>query len=163
MTTSGIVHSNPESIIEWWFHPNQLEEFRNYFEKTGASNLTTSEAVTGGIRLRSARYTDRNGWEHEHHVEIQVVPDRIGGRFVAPGTDQVILRSPSGREMSVKCHGRLEFVPDGKDNTEVRSVHDHVLQGGTWRERWSVRRRDPIAQRQAFRDILDRCERDLNS
>jgi hypothetical protein len=65
--------------------------------------------------------------------------------------------------MVLRCEGRLEFVSQPGGSTEVCIEHDHMLTGGNWGTRRSIRVSDPTNEDRLFREMITRCQAALHA
>jgi hypothetical protein len=113
--TAGMVNASAERVMAWWFHPDRRAEFQDHIEKAGGRDVSVTQSMSDGVRIRIVNFKDRRGWVQRHQVETRLAPDGIpardGDRFVAPGGDVVSYSPPSGGEITITCIGQVEFIP----------------------------------------------------
>jgi hypothetical protein len=161
-TTSGVVDATPQSVMNWWFHPDRRTDLQKRIEALGTSDVSVTESTTDGLRVRIAHWKGKRGSDHHHHAETTLGIDGLaaldGDRFVAPVSDVVSLLTPSGLKMTRTCSGRIEFVPLTDGAIEVSMVHSHVLVGGGWFQRRSHHRSEQANTERMFRESIARCQ-----
>jgi hypothetical protein len=75
--TTGMVDANAENVMRWWFHPDRLRDVQSRMEHSGNSDVSVTQPTTDGVRMRIARWKDRQGWDHFHRVETNLTLDGI--------------------------------------------------------------------------------------
>jgi hypothetical protein len=147
--------------MAWWFSPDRLGEFRQRIEGAGAQDLSVSESTNDGVRLRTAQWKDRRGWENHHQVETHLgehgLPERHGDRFIAPASDVVSYQASYGQRVTITCHGQIEFLPHASGVTEVIAAHNHTMTGGA-QLRWTLPKRTRKNTDLLFREWIERCQ-----
>lgn len=158
--TSATVNASPASVMDWWFHPDRRDDLRNYFERNGR-DLTLTESMDDGMRVRDLKWKDPRGWEHHQHTETRLFqtgrPERNGDRFIAPATNVTYHQSPLGQAIIVSCNGGAEFIPLPGGGTEIRALHDHTMTGGMWLQQWSLRRSNRKYTERFDANWIDQC------
>ncbi len=167
MSDSARVEASPEAIMAWWFHPDRSQEFRDRLERSGASDVSVSDTRYGDIAVLNAAYRNRRGKSVHQRKERRLTPEAMaplsGDRFVAESTDILVKETQSGRQITRTCAGRIEFIPQSDGSTQVVSVHQHALTGGTWAERLGNRRGDAALQSRQFAELIDGCRAAMSS
>lgn len=162
-----VVHSPPESVMAWWFHPDRKDEVEGRITGGGATYFALDDTSTDGLRVRTISFRDRRGWDHRHRVERQLASDgtpvRSGNRFVVPVRDINEMRSPRGQRITFECVGQMEFVPRPDGATEVHVEHVHTLAGGNWATRRAIRRSDPGKEDRQLKNIVADCKAALGT
>jgi hypothetical protein len=118
------VASAPERVVAWWFHADRSEELRERFGLSAAGDVSLERSVVDGVSIRDFHWKSGQGQDHHHHVETTLTDDgppaRVGDRFVVPVSDVLTFRSSSGKNMTMACDGRIEFISLAGGVTEVR-------------------------------------------
>jgi hypothetical protein len=160
--TTGTVYADTEAVMAWWFHPDRAEDFLSFAEKIGALETSFEESIEDGARIRTFQWKDRRGWTYSHRAESRLAANGMAARkddhFIAPASDVVRYKSPTGKEMTKTCVGRIEFSPLNTGRTKISTFHDHSLVGGTWPRRLRMVRLDRSNTEASFRDWIDRCQ-----
>jgi hypothetical protein len=156
------VASAPERVVAWWFHADRSEELRERFGLSAAGDVSLERSVVDGVSIRDFHWKSGQGQDHHHHVETTLTDDgppaRVGDRFVVPVSDVLTFRSSSGKNMTMACDGRIEFISLAGGVTEVRVTHQHGLEGGNRIEQWSHRRTERRATIRLFRNTIAECQ-----
>jgi len=162
---TGTVSAGPEQVIAWWFHADRRNEFQKRVETVIVADgeVSVTYSISAGVRSRTFQWRDRKGWGHHHYGETRLAADGLpahdGHRFVAPTSEVITLTSPSGRVgRTVTCSGRTEFNPQSTGHTEISVVHQHVMVGGDWIQRWAHRRSERKNSDQLFRGLITQCQ-----
>jgi hypothetical protein len=153
--------------MEWWFHPDRRYDFQQQIEGRGATDFTVAFSTEDGVRIRTASWKDRRGGNHHHRTETQLGPDGLaahhGDRFIAPFKEKADGRYPNGRQLTLECSGRIEFIPTDIGSTEVVTMHHHHFAGGNWLHRQRAWRVDLEFQPRLYRELTGKCDAELRS
>jgi hypothetical protein len=129
--------------------------------------VSVSGSRDGDTAVLEAEYSNRQGRRVHQRQERRLTPEGMaplsGDRFVSESKDIMIKETQSGRELTLTCAGRIEFIPQTDGSTQVVSVHRHALTGGTWAERFGNRRGDGALQNRQFAELIDGCRAAVTS
>jgi hypothetical protein len=59
--------------------------------------------------------------------------------------------------VTIRCHGRIELVPQASGDTEVNVFHRHTMVGGAWSLRWSMPSANRNSTERVFRETIESC------
>jgi hypothetical protein len=166
ITAREIVHSPPTRIMEWWFHPDRVDDDEIMVGASGASDVSITVSSQDGARVGTASLIGRRRWRQdsrtETHLDLDGLPRSVD-RFVASSTSNIEIQAPSGRSLSFQCVSELEFIPTDTEATEVVVSREHVLAGGNWLYRQQIWKADLESKPREFRERIRVCEAELQA
>ena len=158
ITLKGTVHASADPVVQWWFDPERLTEYLSGAEQRGALDLSRSDSVEDGVRIRTLRYRTVQGWDFDRRFEsVSSKPVRSGDRYRSESQDVLVARRGK-RSYEVRCSAVLEFREKGLQETQILQTHVHTMTGGSWRQKISRQINDREVFGRSFYDSVRRCE-----